>query len=558
MNTDWAVNSEGQTVLYNGLNYAENAIVAFNNELYRARRNVVRQGGGILTNPVDGTDWQLIARGDSPVAIDSDGDIIFPDSRVGRAEYNFGTGNPLQITFSGTSPNRTAVVAAPVSTSDLVSATANAYREYLHGAELATEAEIGALRQDIDHLDPLNGIPHGENYAYTEDTTVSNGLNRNTNEDFYNRLGLTLAINATDTDIPVGREYYLFDDGDDTSGTHVITLQRNQQASSQLSGGGRAFTFDVIFGRDFLDRFLTRGFGNTYDLDINTAEGALTFGTFYTRDLVDRQSVLERMTDGTYRWVHPESAISTTSTIQNNVATVQAIREYADAGVDFGYFVVSSDFNNGRPEFTLTTGDFLTITDGANAGTYRKISGADIIVAENANGDTALATFATSTTGTTFTFPSGGPGNSPFSAFTLEGTPSLTNSVPKYINDTTLRWSPDNSGGSGNVENQAISPLSVTIGGTAGTYRYEELVTNDSIAASDPAIVASTSYTAAAYEANHDALLYGGNGVALPSGVTAGTDYIICVTVAGSQLPIGVYRATAGLFDYTGLSLIHI
>ena len=46
---------------------------------------------------------------------------------------------------------------------------------------------------------------------------------------------------------------------------------------------------------------------------------------------------------------------------------------------------------------------------------------------------------------------SGGGGSGPFSAFTLEGTPSSTNTIPKWTNATTLTWSPDNtsSGGSG-------------------------------------------------------------------------------------------------------------
>ena len=253
----------------------------------------------------------------------------------------------------------------------------------------AGEDEIVALHNDIDHLDPFNSIPHGENYAYTEDTTVSNGLNRNTNEDFYNRLGLTLAINATDAQIPEGREYYLFDNGDDETGIHAITLRRNQQASNQLSAGGRAFTFDVVFGRDFLNRFLTRGFGNTYDLDINTTEGALTFGTFYTRDLVNRQSVLERAVDASLSWVHPESTINTTASIQNNVATVSAVRNYVDGDITPNTVQIGGTAGNFRlreePNHISrggAVGDSVETTFSASSGSLSAgaivINGADV------------------------------------------------------------------------------------------------------------------------------------------------------------------------------------
>ena len=63
------------------------------------------------------------------------------------------------------------------------------------------------------------------------------------------------------------------------------------------------------------------------------------------------------------------------------------------------YHVTTSDaVNNGRAEFILALHDFVTITDGPNEGTYRKISGRSVTIANNAGGDATLAAFATNTT----------------------------------------------------------------------------------------------------------------------------------------------------------------
>ena len=62
------------------------------------------------------------------------------------------------------------------------------------------------------------------------------------------------------------------------------------------------------------------------------------------------------------------------------------------------YYNVPSLAATGRPAFRLAVGDTITISDGDNAGTYLKISGAAVTIAENTGGDTTLAAFATSTT----------------------------------------------------------------------------------------------------------------------------------------------------------------
>ena len=174
-----------------------------------------------------------------------------------------------------------------------------------------------------------------------------------------------------------------------------------------------------------------------------------------------------------------------------------------DSSINYSYFVVSSDFNNGRPEFTLSTGDFITITDGDNAGTYRKISGAAIVIAENANGDTALATFATSTTGTTFRFPSGGGGS---------------------------------------VNNTAISPSTVQIGGTTGQFT---LIQEDTHIARGTAVglEANTVFSASSGTLNIGQIVV----TAVQSAWVQGTTYFMDVSGSSdSVIEPGNYLVTIG------------
>ena len=62
------------------------------------------------------------------------------------------------------------------------------------------------------------------------------------------------------------------------------------------------------------------------------------------------------------------------------------------------YYNVPSQASSGRPPFRLSVGDIITISDGGNAGTYLKITGAAVTIAENTAGDQTLASFATSST----------------------------------------------------------------------------------------------------------------------------------------------------------------
>ena len=196
--------------------------------------------------------------------------------------------------------------------------------------DAAGEDEIAALHNDIDNLDPFSGIPHGEAYTYTEDTNISNNLTTNTNEDYYNRLGLFLDIGSSASDIPEGTVRYLFDNGDDSTGNHVITLRKNSLSRTQTQGGF-TYSFDVTYGREYLNNFLTRiGSSNTYDLDLTTTAAQATFGTFYSRSDTTRRGFLERSATGEVTWSYPENTLTETVAVQDNTATVGAIRSALD------------------------------------------------------------------------------------------------------------------------------------------------------------------------------------------------------------------------------------
>ena len=457
-----------------------------------------------------------------------------------------------------------------ISTTGTDEAIANNQHAARASLRAASEDEIAALHNDIDNLDPLNDIPHGEAYSYTEDTNISNNLTTNTNEDFYNRLGLFLDIGSSASDIPEGTIRYLFDDGDDQTGTHVITLRRNALSRTQTNGGF-TYSFDVIFGREYLNNFLTRiGSSNTYDLDLTTTEAQATFGTFYIRNASTRPAVLQRDNTGAYAWIQPESAISTTTSVQNNAATVQAIREYGDAITttirselsdgwpDVGGFAVenlgTATYNGGQSfpqngnsnvfgergltfqnnQFTAAGSPFtipgasvidvdlqitaipastditIAVDDPSDLTVYwsgtltgvsvgrttvrlTKLTSADYTIPANdelrflmsaTNSPISFAVIAIrwSLTGDAYRHIGSVEGGStgPLDAFTLAGTPVAgSTDVLKYTDASTLTWSTDNSGGSGDVENDDISPNSVTIGGTTdGIFRLEEVHTH--------------------------------------------------------------------------------
>ena len=131
---------------------------------------------------------------------------------------------------------------------------------------LTAENQLAARTNlDVSAADPFDQLPHASDYVYTADAVLTGNLRDNTNQDFQNILGFFLAFDDPVTDVPQGSTFYIFSNGNSATGTQELTIRRNAQTVTNITGG-------VVLGFDVYK--VKRGWINSLANLLQAAEHA--------------------------------------------------------------------------------------------------------------------------------------------------------------------------------------------------------------------------------------------------------------------------------------------
>ena len=141
------------------------------------------------------------------------------------------------------------------------------------------------LQDEIENYDAFSNLPHSSNYSYVENGALSDSIDEDANEDFYNSLGLFLVFGSDVSSIVEGDTFYIFDNGDPTSGTPQLVIRRNGIGATTLNTRTQ-LSFHVVEGFSWLEQFLEQPSfpgSSTRNMNIDTPEGRAAFMHFHTR-----------------------------------------------------------------------------------------------------------------------------------------------------------------------------------------------------------------------------------------------------------------------------------
>ena len=142
------------------------------------------------------------------------------------------------------------------------------------------------LQDEVENIDPFTNLPHASNYTYTEIAALSDSIDEDANEDFYNSLGLFMVWEGdVSSAVQEGDNVYIFNNGDSTTGTPQLVLRRNGISPTTLNTRTQ-LSWTVVEGFSWLEQFLEQPSfpgSSTRNMNIDTTEGRAAFQHFFTR-----------------------------------------------------------------------------------------------------------------------------------------------------------------------------------------------------------------------------------------------------------------------------------